>query len=523
MLNALIGKSMLPCDDPDLPNTHCIIKILISSQNKLSFYEENEINNLDNEEEIKERINLVNAQNNFEKTWIFQTPFKHLQDSKDINEFIEFIDFPGISGIYENDENSLNLNEKHIFSKKIFNEILERHEIDGFLLMMNYKDYAKVTNFFNFFIYQLFSEGKNRDKLIDIMKNKNFIIIVNKTDGDLHDQIEENKKVIRESIFGHLLKEEKTGLKKYYIKFFHPKDEMNNILEYQEESFQQKSKEFPFVFISSKEALSETIEFEKNKFLEYRSFFTNEEFEIKLKENEMNEDKTSNFEELERLLLNLINMSWKHKIMEPLQQLHDDVYSKSDPCCKELNDDIYGKCDPCSCYHDRCGYHQPDFLKYHRFKTKCETKNYVKEVNTNIHENDLKIHKKLIQEKINEIISQSLKNLNELIDEIKEMTFSSFQQIFSIKNQINEEVDDFLKQILNILGDFQPQMLLLKNKFNLKKEKINKLYEEFRNINPKNLTPGDICKLLHLSENLQICISDFRNMIMSLLTFRIDI
>ena len=213
ILNALIGKNLLQCDDQNC--TFFGIKIQPSFEKPVFF--SNSSNKIQGDEAIKKEIEDLNKkerenetnfvledkaihQEVFRKIWTLQTPMKvfgrnkTLQEIRDEFEFLEVCDLPGISDAelkwnlkdiskafkkminYEQRDNLENVN------KLKFNEILRKINMDIIILVVDLNLTNNLKNFFKYFKKSLF-EGEDKAKVKKILQNNHMLIIINKMDN----------------------------------------------------------------------------------------------------------------------------------------------------------------------------------------------------------------------------------------------------------------------------------------------------------------------------------------------------
>jgi len=174
LLNALIGKEILEHDTQEC--TFFGTKIRASLQPNMKFYEHSdESKKFESFEEIQKQIKFLNKEQRAKiqkekDLWALETELKAFTRSKtfntikDIYEFIEFIDLPGVDDIDLKDvkETDEFTTKKTVDCK--FGNVLEKMDVDAFIIVLDYKNQDSIKKFFEYFKFQLF-QGKNKKKI----------------------------------------------------------------------------------------------------------------------------------------------------------------------------------------------------------------------------------------------------------------------------------------------------------------------------------------------------------------------
>ena len=333
-LNSLIGKEILEKDTQEC--TYFGTKINTSSKkNNLKFYEQSHpkisFNNL---EEIKRHIVSINKEqrekkHNANDIWILETEIqafsraKTFDSVKDIYEYIEFIDLPGID---DHDEDSSALDAK-------FSNILEKVDIDAFIILIDYKYQDQIKKMCDIFRAHLF-KGKKKSKLQKILCDKNFLIVVNKYEPQDCQNLDQKKKEFKDLILYKFFIPKETNIFKNFFQISKKEEEdTKKFLKFSDKDYEAKAQNFQVIFVSSKEAQSQEIEeIIKNERKELQEVGLSEE-EIEDEINKLKEEKfinpiyneKSNFEELVTALAELFNRIGEKKIIDPLRKFKDLV------------------------------------------------------------------------------------------------------------------------------------------------------------------------------------------------------
>lgn len=366
-LNALIGLNILESDENACTSFATKIRPGKLKNNDLKFYEETNPDIIyTDEKQIKEKINEIN-QNERKKesskdVWILETGIKAFsqetiyEEIKEFYEYIEIIDLPGINDNIINeidlknkehnkkieqeineDENEINF-EKEIVKTK-FHTILEKINLDGIILLFNFKEQDSIPDFIKFFKYYIFKSSK-KSMFLNIFDNKNIMLLVNKYEPysvENKEENEKNKKNIENSIYQHLLYPQNSFLLKmksffssdFKSKYFDKKLGYNN-----QDDFKKKCELLPIRFISSKSALEDCkeIDFETEKKFHIEELeFGEKEAEEEVKKmiieqkNNFKYCEHSNFEEVKANMINIIARIAVSKIVSNLKDVNDHL------------------------------------------------------------------------------------------------------------------------------------------------------------------------------------------------------
>ena len=324
-LNSLIGKPILDHDTQKCTYFGTRIQASLNTK-ETRFYE------LGNQEivfsdfkEIHEKMKLINFEqrnNNLQSkdVWVLETDIRAFSGNtrfdfvRDIYEHIELIDFPGIDDVKEKlDEISLDVK---------FSSILEKVDLDAFIILLDYTKQEEVKKLFTYFHKHLF-HGKHQLKLQEIICKGRFLIVANKYEPADPTSAEKDKKSFKEHIFKDFFIPEETNFLK---KIFLNDPEAKKILRFDPSKIEEKVKtiESQVIFVSSKKAKFPEIEELRNE-LNDSGFLSPADIEnlIEIEKEKIKNaiyDESSNFENLVEVLSKLLIKIGEKKLIEPLKR-----------------------------------------------------------------------------------------------------------------------------------------------------------------------------------------------------------